>query len=208
MDLTTLGIFTVADLLFSLTPGPAVLYVISTGLSRGPAASLWANGGILLGNLTYFIVSATGLVALIFAAYEVFFLVKWLGVAFLVWMGLSTFFGKSPAFKARKDGALPRSGPRILMGGAFLQLANPKAILFFTAFLPQFIDPERPIILQFVILAAISLAVEAVCLLMYGTLAGQAARLAERPGVAKWIDRTAGGFLIVAAGLMATIRRA
>lgn len=207
MDWTLVGAFAIAELLFCLTPGPAVLYVVSTGLTRGPGMSFWANAGILIGNVIYFAISATGLSALLMASYEIFFLIKWVGAAYLVWLGLSTFLGKGLTFSPKKNETLPRSGPKVMLGGVLLQLANPKAILFFAAFLPLFIDPERPIVIQFAVLALVSVCIEFCTQAMYGTLAGQASKLAERPGFAKWIDRASGSVLIAAGVLMAAMRR-
>jgi homoserine/homoserine lactone efflux protein len=88
-----------------------------------------------------------------------------------------------------------------------LQLANPKAILFFTALLPQFIDPTHPLVPQFVILAVTSVVLEFVVLLGYGMLAGRAAVAAQRPELTRWINRASGSLLIAAGVGMAALRR-
>ena len=88
-------VFAVTETALCLTPGPAVLLVLSQALTRGTRASLWSNAGILAGNTFYFLLSATGLGAVLLASYDVFFAIKWLGAAYLVWLGVRAFFGRS-----------------------------------------------------------------------------------------------------------------
>src|SRR3954462_8774901 len=96
--------------------------------------------------------SATSLGAVIVASYKLFLVIKWLGAGYLVYLGVRSFFGKTSVLSLpeSKDGL--GSGPRILRDGFFLQAANPKAILFFTAILPQFIDARHNVALQILVL--------------------------------------------------------
>jgi homoserine/homoserine lactone efflux protein len=99
-------------------------------------------------------------------------------------------------------------GPRLIARGFAVQAANPKALVFFTALLPQFIDPVGSLAFQVGVLGATSVVIEFVVLAGYGVLAGRAARVAETPPVAAWLERAA-GVLLIAAGLrMAALRRA
>jgi homoserine/homoserine lactone efflux protein len=88
-------LFVMTEAVLSLTPGPAVLYVLSQAIRRGPAKSVWASWGILSANAAYFVLSATSLGAVIVASYKLFFLIKWLGAAFLVYLGIGSFLCKS-----------------------------------------------------------------------------------------------------------------
>src|SRR6266568_748774 len=114
-------LFVVTEAVLSMTPGPAVLYVLAQAIQRGSAKSVWASCGILSANAMYFVLSATSLGAVIVASYKLFFLIKWMGAAYLVYLGISSFFGKSSVMSLPESGSNARSGPRILRDGFFLQ---------------------------------------------------------------------------------------
>ncbi len=203
----TWSLFLVTETLLCLTPGPAVLFVLSQGLGRGTAASIRASLGILAGNALYFLLSATGLGAILVASYDLFFCIKWAGAAYLVWLGLRALraTGTVLAVKPATGAAESR---HVFARGFAVQAANPKAIVFFTALLPQFIDPAGSVPLQVGILALTSIAVEFVVLATYGIFAGRVSRLAAEPRVAAFLERAA-GVLLMGAGLrMAALRRA
>lgn len=200
-------LFTLTTTALCLTPGPAVLFVVSHGLGRGRVAALWASAGILAGNTLYFVISATGLGALFLASYDVFVGVKWLGAAYLVWLGLRTAFaGDGPAAPA--PACAGTAGPRTLARGFVVQASNPNALVFFTALLPQFVDPAHPVVPQIALLGVTTIVVESAVLAAYGTLAARSAALVTRPGVAAWTQRAAGALLVAAGVGMARLRRA
>jgi homoserine/homoserine lactone efflux protein len=200
-------LFVMVETMLCLAPGPAVLLVLSQGLSFGWRGSIAANLGILAGNAIYFALSATGLGALLLASYDLFFAIKWLGAAYLVWLGLAAFFSRGERASPAAEGARPTAPLRRFRNGMVLQLANPKALLFFAALLPQFIDPAGGVAWQVAILGVTSVAIEFVVLACYGGLAGRARRLAARPRFARLVDRLS-GLLLMAAGLgMALLRR-
>jgi homoserine/homoserine lactone efflux protein len=206
MTFSTWALFAITEGALCFVPGPAVLLVVAQGLAQGGRASIWANLGILTGNTIYFALSAAGLGAVLLASYDVFFAIKWIGAAYLVWLGVTAFFGKSSTLSVSAVREWP-SPLRMLMNGVVLQLANPKAILFFTALLPQFIDPAEPLLLQFFILAVTSVVLEFFVLLGYGMLAGRAAVAAQRPELTRWINRVSGSLLVAAGVGMAALRR-
>ena len=200
-------LFVMTEAVLSLTPGPAVLYVLSQAIRRGPGKSVWASWGILSANAAYFVLSATSLGAVIVASYKLFFLIKWLGAAYLVYLGIGSFLGKSSVMSLPEAGADSRSGVRILRDGFFLQGANPKALLFFTAILPQFIDTRHNIAFQILVLGISSIVVEFAILFTYGQLAGRVLATARSPRFEKVTNRIAGSLLIGAGVGLARLRR-
>lgn len=200
-------LFVVTEAVMSLTPGPAVLYVLSQGIRRGPGKSVWASWGILSANALYFTLSATSLGAVMVASYKLFFLIKWAGAGYLVYLGLRSFFAKTSVLSLPESVGDSRTGPRILRDGFLLQAANPKAILFFTAILPQFIDARHNVAFQILVLGITSMLVEFVILFAYGQLAGRAVSTARSPRFEKLTNRIAGSLLIGAGVGLARLRR-
>ena len=195
--------FVMTEAVLCLTPGPAVLFILSCGLARGGRAALWGNAGILSANTFYFIVSAFGLGAVLLGSHEVFTVVKYAGAAYLVWLGIQTIRGAGLAIRT-DAGAQPRvQGWPMLARGFVLQAANPKALLFFVALLPQFIDVQRAIAPQMVILALTSAAVEFVILAGYGYFAGRAAELARDIRFVRATNRASGSLLVATGTLLA-----
>jgi homoserine/homoserine lactone efflux protein len=207
MRLETWILFVITEAVLSATPGPAVLFVLSQAIRRGPAKSVWASIGILSANTVYFTLSATSLGAIIVASYDLFFLIKWAGAAYLVYLGLQCFFGKTSMLSPSEEGNSGGPTWRICVDGFMLQGANPKTLLFFTAILPQFIDPKSSIGVQILILGMSSLVVEFFILFIYGQLAGRTARAVKSPRFGKLSSRIA-GFLLISAGLgLARLKR-
>ena len=197
--------FVATEGLLCVTPGPAVLMVIAHGLRRGVPAGLCATLGILSGNTFYFALSATSLGALIAASYEMFLVVKWAGAAYLIWLGIAMFRGRSSPMSANPAQKLPLL--RVFANGVALQLANPKALLFFIALLPQFIEPGQPIMPQIIILGVTSVVLEFLALLAYGIVASRCRVAVARSQYARLTDRIAGSCLIGAGLVTAAIRR-
>jgi threonine/homoserine/homoserine lactone efflux protein len=199
--------FVATEAVLSMTPGPAVLFVLSQAIKRGAGKSVWASCGILSANAMYFVLSATSLGAVIAASYKLFFVIKWLGAAYLVYLGLRSFFGKTSVMSLPEAGTDSRSGRRILSDGFFLQAANPKALLFFTAILPQFINARHNVAFQILVLGVSSIVVEFIILFVYGQLAGRALSAARHPRFEKVTNRVAGSLLIGAGVGLASLRR-
>src|SRR2546428_3655003 len=152
MKFQTWFLFFVTDAALSATPGPAVLFVLSQAISRGAGKAVWASLGILSANAMYFAVSATSLGAILIASYNLFFLVKWAGAAYLIYLGLQCFFSNSSLLALPEQKLKGKAPDRRIWTDAFLlEGANPKALLFFSAILPQFIDTNYSISLQVLI---------------------------------------------------------
>jgi threonine/homoserine/homoserine lactone efflux protein len=209
MTWATWSVFLATETVLCLTPGPAVLFVVSHGLGRGPRSARWAALGILAGNTLYFAVSATSLGAILVTSYALFSAIRWLGAAYLVWLGCAAILGRRGALAVTAAaGADTDTRMRVLGRGFVVQAANPKALVFFVALLPQFIDPAHNVPAQVAILAATSTLVELAVLMVYGSLAARAARLVARPRAAALLERVAGGLLIAAGLRLAALGRA
>jgi len=201
-------LFVMTEAVLAATPGPAVLYVLSQALRRGPEKSVWGSGGILSANAMYFALSATSLGAIILASYKLFFLVKWLGAAYLLYLGVRSFLGKHSVLKLPESVPDVQTGRRTLRDGFVLQAANPKALLFFTAILPQFINPHHNVAFQVLVLGVSSIVVEFTVLFTYGQLAARALAAARNARFEKITNRIAGSLLIAAGVGLAGLRRA
>jgi homoserine/homoserine lactone efflux protein len=198
MALSAWLFFVGTEALLCLTPGPAVLFVLSYALARGGQASLWANAGILAANAFYFALSALGLGAVLLASHEVFTVIKYLGAAYLVYLGTRTIFGAGLALQADSGANATTEQWRTLTRGFALQSANPKALIFFVALLPQFIDANRAVAPQVVILGVTSVIIEFFVLAAYGYLAARAATMAREPRFVAFLNRVSGGMLVAA----------
>jgi homoserine/homoserine lactone efflux protein len=218
-------LFFVMETALSLSPGPAVFYVMSQG-ARGVARAVPATLGILSANAIYFALSATSLGALIAASTRFFTVVKWLGAAYLILLGLKALAAATrytepaeataPGAEVQEDG--PRHAPRmaeglhrgIYLGALSLQASNPKALLFFLALLPQFIDTHRAVAPQMLLLAATSMLPEFCILLAYGWLAQRAAQAAVKfgfTGMNRWLGWVEGFALLGCATLVLKVGR-
>ncbi len=206
MSLTVLLWFMLTEFLLSLSPGPAALLVISQGINHGARSSVRGSLGILTGNAAYFAISAVGLGAVLIESKTVFTAIRWAGAAYLVYLGLRMMLAvKGPPPESKAE--LPPPGRFLFVQGLLTQLANPKALVFFTALLPQFIDPARPVALQCGILGITSILVEFPVLVGYGWAADRGNRIVKGPRLSKWLDRLAGACLISIGVRLALERR-
>jgi homoserine/homoserine lactone efflux protein len=183
-----------------VTPGPAVLLVVSQGLRCGSAEALWSAVGILTANAFYFAVSGTSVGAMLAASGRLFTVVKWAGAGYLLYLGAMALLRPRHLHAIGRSSSGPGSERRTLfLRGFVLQLTNPKALLFFVAILPQFINRERPIIFQLLVLGITSIALEFIVLAAYGTAAARAARVITQSRFATVTSRLSGVFLVGAA---------
>jgi threonine/homoserine/homoserine lactone efflux protein len=140
-DPTLWGLFVAASVVLLLTPGPAVLYIVARSVEQGRRAGLISVLGIHLGTIVHITAAAVGLSALLVSSALAFAIVKYLGAAYLIWIGIRTFMARDPDPKAPAVPAAPLR--RVFRDGFLVNLFNPKTAIFFLAFLPQFVDPAR-----------------------------------------------------------------
>jgi threonine/homoserine/homoserine lactone efflux protein len=172
--ITTLALFMLAALVLLLIPGPAVLYITLRGAQQGRRAGVLSALGVGAGNLCQVLAAAAGLSAILLTSALAFSAVKFIGAAYLIWLGLKTLL-------ARGDhaGDAPGIAPsgRIFAQGFFVSLFNPKTALFFLAFFPQFVDPSRgSVVLQTLLLGSVFVAMGIGTDSLYGIAAARAAK--------------------------------
>ena len=136
-----LGLFVLAALVLLLTPGPAVLYIITCSMDRGRRAGLMSVLGVHAGTLVHVAAAAGGLSALLLASATAFSGVKYLGAAYLIWLGVRRLLDATPVGGLEATPATPLR--RAFVDGVVVNVLNPKTALFFLAFLPQFVDASR-----------------------------------------------------------------
>ena len=196
--------FVVLETVLCFTPGPAVLFVVSTSLARGARAGLSGAWGIVACNTFYFLLSALGVAAVILASNRLFTALRWLGAAYLVWLGLRMFVARV-APPAPSDQSKPGAALSALVRGFAVQASNPKALAFFVALLPQFIDAHASVPEQVAILAVTSVVIEYAVQAGYVWVATRAGVLAGSNWTA-WLTRVAGGLLVAAGARLAIAR--
>lgn len=196
--------FVAASVVLLVIPGPTIALVIGYALGEGRRAALAIVAGVALGDFTAMTLSMLGVGALLAASAELFTALKWLGAAYLVWLGIRLW--RAPVDGDAAEGYSARSAWRML-GHAWLVTAlNPKSILFFVAFVPQFLDPAVPYVRQAVLMVATFVSLAALNALLYAVLAGSARGAIRRPAVRRAVNRL-GGSVLVGAGVMAAFAR-
>jgi threonine/homoserine/homoserine lactone efflux protein len=209
MTAHTLLLFSLVAFIGIATPGPTVLLALTNGSRHGVRASLPGMVGAVLSDGVLITAVAIGLGALLAASEFWFSVVKWVGVAYLAWLGLRMLRSRG-SLTLPADDAAPgeRSTARAIFLRSFLvAVTNPKGYLFFSAFLPQFIDASQPQLPQYLALGLTFAAIDVAVMLAYATAGAQAIRLLKARGVL-WLDRVCGGALLALAGSLALYRRA
>ncbi len=206
MTLQAWALFCATETLLCLNPGPSALLVISLGMTRGQAAGVLATTGVIVANAVYFALSATGLATVHSLSAEAFRAIKWLGAGYLIWLGARMI---AQSFRARGDAPTAKAAPsggRAFWQGFVTQGANPNLLVYFTAILPQFINPSAPLGSQVAILAFSSFAIEFTVLSVYSAVSDRAGRRAA-PRFRIVVERLGGGLLIAAGAGLAALRR-
>ena len=195
--------FWITTIVVVATPGTGALYTIAAGLARGARASILAAFACTLGIVPHMAAAITGLAALLHASALAFNVLKYLGVAYLLFLAWQTWRDRS--VMAIDESATPRSPWRVLGTGVLINLLNPKLTIFFFAFLPQFVQAGRadtvPLML---LLSAIFMAVTFVVFAIYGFFAaGLRKHVITRPKVVLWMRRSFAAAYVVLAGRLA-----
>jgi homoserine/homoserine lactone efflux protein len=206
MPLDTWLTFVAASTALLLIPGPTILLVLSYALSKGRSVALASAAGVALGDLVAMSASLAGLGALVMASATMFSVLKWVGAAYLVWLGVK-LLRSAPSGGLNTVATGPEVGARAVFAHAAAVTAlNPKSIAFFIAFVPQFIRSDSALMPQFAILIATFVGLAAVNALAYALMADRLRRYVARPGFITNITRV-GGLTLIAMGLVTAFLR-
>ncbi|MBA2398687.1 MAG: LysE family translocator [Bradyrhizobium sp.] len=208
MSLTTYSLYLAAVAVLVLSPGPTMLMCMTTALNEGKSAALAAASGSISAVLGVMALSALGLGALLAASELAFTVVKVIGAFYLIWLGIKTFCSNADAVDIKRDAT--DSGRHLrayYVRGLLVGSSNPKAILFFTAFFPQFLNPAEPFVTQYSILALTFIACEFSVLAMCAFGVSAISPFLRSQRHMRWINRITGGMFATMGGLLLFSRR-
>jgi homoserine/homoserine lactone efflux protein len=203
--------FFAAAWLISLSPGAGAVAAMSAGLNHGFSRGYVTCFGLILGIWTQVLVVGLGLGALIAASALAFSVVKWAGVAYLLWLGLRQWRAPAVPLVAESDAAgdADAGSPRkLVLRGWMINAVNPKGTVFMLAVVPQFVDPARALAPQYLVIAATLAFTDLVVMSGYTALAAKVLRLLKSPRQIKAMNRTFGGLFVAAGALLALFKRA
>ncbi|AUG10617.1 LysE family transporter [Pseudomonas sp. S09G 359] len=208
MALDTWLAFFVASWIISLSPGAGAIASMSSGLQYGFLRGYWNAIGLQLGLAMQIAVVAGGLGAILAASSTAFYAIKWFGVAYLVYLAVKQW--RALPMDMSDDAAVrPIGKPMAMMFRGFLvNASNPKALVFMLAVLPQFVNPQAPLLIQYLILGATMISVDMIVMAGYTGLASKVLRLLRTPKQQKRMNRTFAGLFVGAAGFLASLHRA
>ena len=208
MDLSLWMTFVGATLLLLIIPGPTVVLVLTYALTQGRRVAVASAAGVALGDFIAMTASLVGLGALVLASSTLFVALKWVGAAYLVWMGIGMIRSAGSAKAIQIEDAPQLSAGAVFRNAAVVTALNPKGIVFFIAFVPQFIRTDAALAPQFAILIATFVSLATINVLGYALLADRLRAIIRRPSVLAWMTRIGGGVLIAMGVLTATLRKA
>ncbi|RTZ64095.1 MAG: LysE family translocator [Aquificaceae bacterium] len=198
MDLSTWFLFVAVTSIMVISPGPAILLAITNSISYGLRATLYSTLGNEIGLLFISSIAILGLGAVLQTSTTLFLILKTIGAAYLIYLGIKQWHSKVQLFSVEKAVAKKhhKSDKDAFMQGFLVAATNPKAILFFTALLPQFVHLEKSVLPQFVILIATFTVLSACALIAYGVLAHRAKKWLSTTKRMQWFNRIFGGLFI------------
>jgi threonine/homoserine/homoserine lactone efflux protein len=206
MTLAIYLLYVAAVAVLIITPGPTMLMCMTNSLNHGARHAMTSVAGAATALVGVMLLSAMGLGALLATSESAFTVAKVAGAAYLIWLGIRTF--RSDTVLKLDDRSVP-AGRRssFYLQGFLVGASNPKAVLFFTAFFPQFLDPAAPIVPQFAILALTFLALEFTVLALCALGVARLLPLLRSTAPVRWCNRICGGLFALMGGLLLFTRR-
>ncbi|MFZ6655014.1 LysE family translocator [Undibacterium sp. TJN19] len=208
MSIDTWLLYVLAVLVLTITPGPAVLMCITNSINFGARVTVFSALGNITSLLAIMSCSAIGIGAILATSALVFTVIKYLGVLYLLYLGISALRSKSTDFELPTASENRGTRLRLYAKGVLVGASNPKALLFFTAFFPQFINPAAAKLPQFMVLGVTFVFFEFSVLMLYATFAARLGPWLRSKGKAKMFNQVSGSIFVAAAALLATVKRA
>ncbi|MEZ8206483.1 homoserine/homoserine lactone efflux protein [Vibrio splendidus] len=196
--------YVVTAILFSLAPGSGTVNSISNGLSYGTKKSLASIAGLQLGLAFHIMLVGAGIGALVAQSALAFTIIKWVGVVYLVWLGIQKWRDNSSLVASEESSTL--SSGKLLRNAVLINLTNPKSIVFLVALFPQFIDPTQPQTPQLLVLGVTTVFIDSVVMLGYTSLASQMGRFIRSDRIMSKINKIFGGMFMGCGALLAAAK--
>lgn len=202
-ELYSLFLFT--TLMLIIVPGPSAITAAKQGAANNKWLTFLCVFGIACGDAIFFLLSATGLASLIVASSGLFQMIKWLGIGYLLFLGVSAFFARAEPLPKTLQ-TQKHSSLKAFSNGLSIQLANPKALMYFSALLPQFINPNQPILGQLLLMGASCVIADIIVYSFFGLVAGKLSQRPIKPFTIKLINKVAGTTLLATAVRLITLK--
>jgi len=197
-DLTTLGLFVSAAFVLAVTPGPGIFYVMTRSLKGGKPEGFASAMGTSVGGLCHVIAAAMGVSVLLATSAIAFSVVKYLGAAYLIFLGVKTIISEDVVIEAGSSSIVGYG--RAFFQGIAVEILNPKTALFFLAFIPQFVEPSGTVFIQFLLLGTISILLNTLVDLIVIALAGPIGQKLRKSPKLRKRQRLATGMGLVSLG--------
>jgi threonine/homoserine/homoserine lactone efflux protein len=206
MTLTTYLLYVAAVAVLIITPGPTMLMCMTNSLNHGARHAMTSVAGAATALVGVMLLSAMGLGALLATSESAFTVAKVAGAGYLIWLGIKTF--RSDTVLRLDDGSVPPARrSSFYLQGFLVGASNPKAVLFFAAFFPQFLNPAAPVVPQFAILALTFICLEFTVLTLCALGVARLLPLLRSAGPVRWCNRVCGGLFALMGGLLLFTRR-
>lgn len=207
MDLSVWMTFVAATVVLLIIPGPTIVLVLTYALTQGRRVAIASAAGVALGDFIAMTTSLVGLGAIVLASATAFTALKWVGAVYLVWMGIGMIRSAKGVRLGKIEDAPQLSAGAVFRNACVVTALNPKGIVFFIAFVPQFINAQVALAPQFAVLIATFVGLAAVNVMIYALLADRLRATIRKPAVLGWMTRIGGGVLIGMGVMTATLRK-
>ena len=208
MELSTWLAFFVASWAISISPGAGAIAAMSAGLNHGFRRGYFTTFGLVLGIWSQVIVVGIGLGALVAASASAFLVVKWLGVAYLVWLGIAQWRAPATPMVTSAEGGMVVTRRSMVLRAWMINAVNPKGTVFLLAVVPQFMNLSQPLLPQYLVIAATLAFTDMVVMAGYTVLASRVLGALKSPAHIRAMNRTFGGLFVLAGSVLALFKRA